>query len=197
MQKVDIAIASLGAFALIVTGLGIGLYDDGNAEFVVTTSDLQTFSQPVVNVPAGGIAWDLEVPDNGYDAQGTIIIDWSGTTAPAGTFSGNVDVSVTVTGPNGVVEDLDVGSFPYADLSGTIDFNVASWLDVPANFAGTQGDADALTHTWNSPLRVEILIQGPMGAIPGAQDDPAYTAAFDGNWRTYAVTAATPVLENI
>ncbi len=200
MEKVDIAIAVLGVVALVSTGLGIGLYEDGNVSYTVTTSNDQAISIPAENVPTGGLTWEEDVPMNGYDATGTITIDWSGTTAPDQSFAAGstVDVVVTVTAPDGSVQELPPQSFAYTDKSGTIDFNVDSWLEVPSNFDGDAQDLAEREVTWNSPLFIDIVIQGPQGPIPGQpQDDPVYTAAFDGNWQTYSISQDTPDLETV
>lgn len=194
MQKVDIAIAALGAVALLATGLGIAFYEEINGleEYTVNVSEQQTFEDSG-DVPAGGLEWTFDAPENTFHAGGELTIAWTATN-PA--LSGDVDVTVTVTGPDGTVDEL-TETFDFADNEGVVSLDLSAWAEVPETFAGTQDDVEERTINWDDPLTIEISITGPQGPLPIPQDDPTYTADLAGYWHTYTMSREIPDVENI
>lgn len=196
MQKVDIAIGALGAVALLATGLGIAFYEDINGleDFHVTVHEDQTFEKASETVPAGGLEWTFDAPENTFQAGGELTIAWTDTNPG---LDGDVDVTVTVTGPDGTTVDTLTETFQYSSNSGTVSLDLTGWAEVPNGFTGTEDDVEDKTITWGHPLTIEVSITGPQGPLPIPNDDPTYTAELDGYWHTYSIHRDIPDVENL
>lgn len=183
MQKVDIAIAVVGALALLTTGLGIAFYDDlaGQDDYVIVTG-LTAYDQQGDPVSSTPTVFTFDAPNNTYGSTFDIGVSIGGPGQQA--FQGTATVTATIESFNGMVSEDCVGTGTGA--SGNVALTCAhdGWVEIPED--GTYSEP---TSQAGGPVKVTITVTYS-GAAP-VLENPTFTATVSGSAMTYAFTQET------
>ncbi len=189
MEKVDIAIGVVGLVALLVTGLGVALYDDGQTAYsvVMTETDLGTMGPEAA--AAAGTDFTFDAPNNTVGATFTVDVAASGQLVNP---QGQVTVTIVLEGPDGSSTELvDTFTFSAGGASFTIT-NEAPWAETPADFEGDADDVESMQVHWDEPITVSVYVDGPGASPLPLPSDDTYTATVSGTAHTYTIIVDTP-----
>ncbi len=169
MQKVDVAIVLVGAAALVATLLGVLTYDDGQHDYVFTTTTTGLDGQGPSALPVNGVPALFEwtgLPTNATEANATVEITWAGTALTGGTYQ----AAATFYTPAGA----QVGSQPTSftilpgPAEGSVSIDIAAmWGQVPAPFRGSSEDLAEFALNWTLPLKLDVALEGPGSPLAG------------------------------
>ncbi len=188
MEKVDIAIAVVGAVALLATGLGVAFYDDinGLTEY--------TIESQVVDASGSGsgssATIELDVPDNMYHLMGDITVAFS---SPNPAASCTINVDITVTAPTGESVAFE-GSGGIGDGSVTVPVESVKFGDAPEDFSGDADDKEANTLSWDEPVTIVVNSQdtGCGAPVLGVGGVTYGNVDFAGEWHGYSIEGEDP-----
>lgn len=192
MQRVDILIGIVGVVALLATGLGIALYDDGETNYVVRDADAGLGSQGPVAADTSGTAFSFDLPDNAFQATFEVTVT-AGGQAPTG---GAVSVTIVVDEPDGS-STQNTFSFDYSAGSGSGSVTTeGDWIERPQDFRGDQSDVDGHRTSWPEGITVTVYVDGPCaGPLPLPVCLDTYEATVSGTAATYEIAPEIPDVE--
>lgn len=195
MEKVDILIGVVGLVALIATGLGVALYDDGAHDYVIGSDTLAVTAGPEP-VDAAGFSFEFVAPDNAYGADLSVRIVASGQANPTDT----VTVTINILPPEGSDAQPTTGmeSFSFADVQAGVDIAVMAddWVELPKAFRGDDAEVDAKTTMWGGPYTVEVFVDAPgTNPLSLVQLGDSYTAEVSGDTLLYTIAPDRPETE--
>jgi hypothetical protein len=193
MERVDILIGIVGVLALLATGLGIALYDDGETAYVVRDATADLGSQGPATADTQGTEFAFELPDNALGATFEVTVT-AGGQAPTG---GAVSVTLVVDEPDGTTSQ-NTFSFDYAQGSGTGTVTTeGAWTERPEDFRGDEADVEARTKAWPEGVVVTVFVDGPCaGPLPLPVCFDTYEATVAGMADVYQITFAVPDVES-
>ncbi len=189
MEKVDIAIAAVGAFALLATGLGVAFYDDLNNLNDYTVEASMVDFTAGGDVPGGVASFDVDVPENMYHAIMDVTVNFASQNPAA---SCTINVLVRAIAPDGT-EVVETSDFEFSSGAGVVHIETEKFGEEPEDFKGTADDKAAKTLTWDAPLTVELEIQdtgcgAPVLGVGGA----TYTADIAGQFHGFSIAGGEP-----
>lgn len=182
MQKVDIAIAVIGAVALLTTGLGIAFYDEfsGQDDYTVALSET-AYAEQGGAVGTTPTTFTFEAPNNTYGSSFEIVVAFTNQN-PA--ITGTVTVTATL---QGLKADQSVECNGSAQLSAgslTLTCEDEGWVELPEDGKYSEEDAEATTP--GGDVTLTVTVSGPGSPLP-IGPNPTYAATINGDALTYAL----------